>query len=127
MRDVFRDAVHGVDDGSVRNAINRVVVTEIAAVLVFASRPGDGGSLLDSVANPIDRIALREPRPSTLEKDGPAMGSVGAVVSGITRQPVVALERRCDHHRRLLAHGQLLIRQSMVHAVGRGDGAYVRA
>src|SRR6516164_5259821 len=108
MRDVFRYAVHRVHHGAIGHAINWRVIAEIAAVLVFWSRPRGRDSVDHAVAHPVNRITLGEPGMSARQKDRPAMGRVRTVVDRVSRKPIVAAKRSGDHRWRLLRHVQWL-------------------
>src|ERR1700682_5265431 len=81
MGDVLRNPVQNFDYFARSHAVDRRVIAEVTGILVFWVGPCRSYTIDQTITYPINRIALRNKRSPTIEKDRSAMRSVWAVVS----------------------------------------------
>ena len=97
MRHVLGQAVGRVDYLASCDAVDRLVVAEIAEVVALRPLLGRAHAIDRLNLDPIDRIALREPRVPTQDHDGSAVIGIRTVVHGVAGYPLATQRRRDDN------------------------------
>src|SRR5271168_5236220 len=98
MWDVLWHSVRCLDNFSGVNAIDRLIVAEIALVPIFRSLPCGTFAFDGLILHPINGETLRQPGAAVIDHNRAAMRRIRAVACGVSSDPFAA-QRWGDHDR----------------------------